>query len=750
VLRRLFPVAGVALLATALLAPASHAVITEGVARATAPFTVQPSVNQVAVTGATDGGAAVLRDADGNKVASRPVDQAGSVLFRDVRAGKGYVVAIGGKTSAPVTVMSPDDTPAATFYTSQTIQPGYGYLETRDGTTLSINVKLPGPADAGPYPTVVEYSGYDPSNPGGRQPASLVAQLLGFATVGINLRGTGCSGGAWDYFETLQSLDGYDAIETIAAQPWVAHSKVGMVGISYPGITQLFVAQTRPPHLAAITPLSVLDDTYATLYPGGIPNNGFAFGWAKDRQADARPASDGGQAWAEARIKGGDTTCERNQALRLQAPDVLAKIRENRYLRGAASAALAPATFVNRIDVPVFIAGSWQDQETGSHFAEMLGDFAPGVPVKATVMNGIHADSLGPAVLSQWIEFLQFYVADQVPTISPAVRVVASVILPGVFGEGVSLAPDRFTDQPDYASALAKYEAEPELRVLFDVGAGGTPGAPVASFSTTATSWPLPGTQPTTYYFGPGGTLTETAPAAASSSAADTYDYDPAAFPRTDGATEGSSRSGLAPAYNWKPVPAGKGLAYASAPLTTDTVMVGTGSVDLWLQSTKPDVDVEVTISEVRPDGRETYVQSGWLRASQRALDTRASAALLPVQTHTKADVAPLPRGKATLVRVPLYPFGHVFRAGSQIRIVVQPPGGNRPAWAFDALTYDGTVTNDVVRSRAQASKVVLPVVSGVSVTTPLPACGSLRGQPCRKYVPLDNTAPGSRTKGAS
>ncbi len=105
------------------------------------------------------------------------------------------------------------------------------------------------------------------------------------------MRGTGCSGGAFDYFEELQSLDGYDAIETVAAQPWVAHGKVGMVGISYPGITQLFVARTRPPHLAAITPLSVLDDTYTTVYPGGILNNGFAVGWAKDRAADALPAT---------------------------------------------------------------------------------------------------------------------------------------------------------------------------------------------------------------------------------------------------------------------------------------------------------------------------------------------------------------------------------------------------------------------------------------------------------------------------
>jgi hypothetical protein len=38
---------------------------------------------------------------------------------------------------------------------------------------------------------VVEYSGYDPSNPGATQPASRIAQLLGFATVGVNLRGTG-------------------------------------------------------------------------------------------------------------------------------------------------------------------------------------------------------------------------------------------------------------------------------------------------------------------------------------------------------------------------------------------------------------------------------------------------------------------------------------------------------------------------------------------------------------------------------
>ena len=326
----------------------------------------------------------------------------------------------------------------------------------------------------GPTPPWSSTPGYDPSNPDATQPASRIAQLLGFATVGVNLRGTGCSGGAYDYFEELQSLDGYDVVETIAAQPWVLHGTVGMVGISFPGITQLFVAHTRPPHLAAITPLSVLDDTYATLYPGGIFNNGFALGWAKDRQADARPStsSGGGQGWASKRIAAGDETCRANQALRLQAPDVLREIRANAYRRGAATDALAPASFVHDIDVPVFLAGTWQDQETGSHFANMISNFSPDIPMKVTLMNGVHQDSLAPAVLSQWIEFLDFYVAKRIPSVPPAARALATIALSRVFGPGTSLAPDRFTNEPDYASALRAYEAEPRVRVLFDVGAG--------------------------------------------------------------------------------------------------------------------------------------------------------------------------------------------------------------------------------------------------------------------------------------
>jgi hypothetical protein len=68
----------------------------------------------------------------------------------------------------------------------------------------------------------------------------------------------------------------------------------------------------------------------------------------------------------------------------------------------------------------------------------------------------------------------------------------------------------------------------------------------------------------------------------------------------------------------------------------------------------------------------------------------------------------------------------------------VQPPGGNRPKWAFAARPAR-PATNRVALGGAHASRVVLPVVSGVTVPTARPECGSLRGQPCRDYVPTAN-----------
>ena len=270
-----------ALLASLALALATLTVVQSATASAAAvdpPFTVRPGTTQLEVLDATTlEGDQLELVRDGSVVDTGTVDSQGSLMWRQIRAGS-YTVRTTSPApafeSAPAQVTGFGAAPPdQSFYSGQTLHAGLNFIETRDGTTLSANVVLPN--RPGPYPTVVEYSGYDPSNP--RETAfPTLFTLMGYAYVGVNIRGTGCSGGSFLPFEPVQSLDGYDAIEAVAAQSWVK-GKVGMVGISYPGIEQLYVARTTPPHLAAITPLSVIDDTYrGTLWPGGILNTGFA------------------------------------------------------------------------------------------------------------------------------------------------------------------------------------------------------------------------------------------------------------------------------------------------------------------------------------------------------------------------------------------------------------------------------------------------------------------------------------------
>ncbi len=185
--------------------------------------------------------------------------------------------------------------------------------------------------------------------------------------------------------------------------------------------------------------------------------------------------------------------------------------------------------------------------------------------------------------------------------------------------------------------------------------------------------------------------------------------------------------------------PTGKALAYVTDPLADDTVLAGTGSVDLWVRSSKPDVDLEVTISEVRPDGQETYVQSGWLRASQRALDAAASTDLLPVQTHTHADVAPLSARRARAgARAALSRSrtrsATVRRSASSCsrRVATGRRGRSRVA-------ARATRTVTVSRSARSRRRSCCPSCRGIDVSTPLPECGTLRGQPCRDYVAAEN-----------
>ncbi len=708
-------------------------------AQARTPFTVRGSVDQVDVTGAQPGALLHLLNARGHSLAARRVDPLGALLFRNVPAGRGYRVRGQGATSGRFTVLPDRSAPPSTRIYSQHIpSSGYGYLTTRDGTKLAIDVRTPG--GTGPYPTLIEYSGYGYADPAGAHSGiSQVATLLGFAVVDVNMRGTGCSGGAFDYFEPLQGLDGYDVIETVARQSWVMHHKVGMIGISYGGISQLFVAATRPPSLAAITPLSVIDSTMTTLYPGGILNTGFALSWAKDRVHDAKPASStGGQAWALQRIEQGDQTCAANQALHDEAVNLLAKTNANRYYVPSVADPIDPITFVDKITAPTYLACQWTDEQTGGHCPALVPHFTGTAREWFTFTNGVHADSLDPATFTRWYDFLELFVARAAPHLSPLVRAEAPVLFNTVFGvHGVALPTDPIQSAGSYSAALAAFERIPPVRILFDNGAGSaTPGNPVPSFERSFPSFPLPGTHPVSWYLGAGGALGP----AAGHGGTDVFTANPHARPTTDfSGNTGGGTNGLwnaTPPYHWSQNPAGTALAYLSAPLSSQTTVVGAGAAQLWVKSSTPDVDLQVTITEVRPDGEETFVQGGWLRASERKLSP-ASTLLAPVPTFRQRDVRAMPKGRFALVTVPLYYEGHVYRAGSRIRIIISAPGGDQPIWSFANTVPLGTATVTLAHSASMPSRLVLPVVPSVHAQSALPPCPGLRGEPCRTYQAL-------------
>ena len=699
---------------------------------AAAALKARGSVEQVQVTGAKRG-AKVTLVARGGKRVSQRAGTLGGAVFRNVKPGS---YRVNGKR---VRVLSDRSAPPSTKGYRQTLpKSGYGYLTTRDGTELAINVHLP--SGPGPYPTLVEYSGYGYANPAGAQSGiSPIANLLGYAVVDVNMRGTGCSGGAFDFFEPLQNLDGYDVIETVARQPWVARGKVGMIGVSYGGISQLFVAQTRPPSLAAITPLSVLDSTQTTLYPGGILNTGFTLEWAKDRADDAKPASKtGGQPWALERIRGGDKTCKANQALHAEAIDVIAKVRRNDHYVPKVADPLAPDRFVNKIDVPVFLACQWTDEQTGGHCPSLPRHFTGTKRKWFTFTNGVHPDSLDPATFVRWYDFLELYVARRRPQLPQGVRDAAPAILKALMGiEGVGLpADDPIQAQPSYEAALAAFQALPSVRILFDNGAGSTPFAPVPGFERSFSRFPLPGTAARSWYLAEGGTLADVKPSAAG---ADAFTWSRTARPPTSfvGSTS-SGPNGLwttTPSYRWSQNPAGTAASYMTEPLTADTAVVGAGALEAWIKSAARSVDLQATITEVRPDGQETYVQSGWLRTSVRKLDAKRSTQLEPVLSLRKQDAARLPKGKFAQITVPLYYQGHVYRAGSRVRVSLAAPRGDQPIWAFRELQPGRNTKVTIARGASRPSRLVLPVVAAIDAPTPLPPCPSLRGQPCRPFV---------------
>lgn len=728
-----------------------------------ADFEARPGVEQLTVTGAGTKQPLTLYDAGGRKIATMVTDNFGQTSFAYlpneyavIETGKEFgIPTVDGVTikrgtylirdesvapavtTAGIRVLGVDDVPDDGFYEAQILEPGYRYLVMRDGVKLSATVRFPDALlwGAPPYPTVIEYSGYSTSNPNSEDPGSGVARQLGYATVSVNMRGSGCSGGIFDIFNPAQQADGYDIVEIVARQSWVRHHRPGMVGLSYSGIAQLFVASTTPPSLAAIASLSVIDDPWRQQWPGGVYNSGFTREWLAARDAASAP---GGSSWVARQIEQGDTDCADHQVLRNQNPD-FEKFGRALEFYVPDNDGRRLGLLVRKIDVPVYLTGGWQDEQTGSRFATMLDDFISTDRKHFTVWNGRHPDGYGPMSIGRWWEFLELYVARRAPYLNPLFRTIAADALSDAFGvPGLTFEPERFPRGTTYEAALAQFEADPTVRVLFEVGAGSSvPNAPIARFEHSFDSWPPPAA-PRQWYLASDGTLRDEPPA---SEGVDRYRHDPEAGAVSYSDTDAYDFIYPEIDFDWPPTVPGYGLSYLSEPLEQDVVVVGNGGyVNLWFATGSDRANVGVTLTEVREDGTETIVQSGVFNLDHRnGIDEAFSDTFLIEYTYKAEDYSPVMPGVPYEIKVPIQPFAHPFHAGSRIRLLIHTPGRDQPLWKYENPDYGDEVFHEVAHGPERVSYVLLPIVEGVEVPEGIPACNSLRGQICREYVALEN-----------
>ncbi|MHB8439139.1 MAG: CocE/NonD family hydrolase [Acidimicrobiales bacterium] len=600
-------------------------------------------------------------------------------------------------------VTSVSVTPHDPALSAQTSVTKHGYLTAPDGSSLNYTVVLP--EGQGRFPVAMVYdgysAGYNPMNDNGD--AALAGALLaeGFAVMGVNVPGTGCSSGSvYPPFSQAWAKDGASAVTWAASQPW-STGKVGMFGDSFPGFMALYVAAERPRGLVAIAPTAWTGNFYDAVYPGGIYDDVFPNLFDADQL-------NGSTSDEETAAQNSDAQCEINfaqdQATRIPGQNggppldyVAVQAPQHPYTDSVWTNLLWELKdAIPNIQVPVLTLNSYQDQDasaTGLDYYSLLD------PSRSwfILTNGWHGIARSS---NTWINeanaFLEHFVAG--------------------------------TDNG--------WQKTPKVQIWHETGISSS-GDVEPQWTTSEPRWPL---QTTTggLYLSTGNLLSKHVPA--TSETPDTYRYPLPAGSMGD--PQGMASSQSAPNNNlWgEPVPPGGNVTYTTPPLSKNLDIVGPSSLNLWLSSSATDTDIQVTISEVRPDGQEQYVQRGWLRISERKL-RQDSTTTWPRPTYLKADVEPLVPGAPTYARIPIYPFEHIFRRGSSIRISIEAPVGITGDFGF--LFNPTPATNTIWHDPGHVSEWVFGTLPIKTAVPAAPACGSVVEEPCRtntEPVPSSDT----------
>ncbi|WP_157764690.1 CocE/NonD family hydrolase [Rhodobacter sp. CZR27] len=466
-------------------------------------------------------------------------------------------------------------------------------IPARDGTRLATDVYLP--EGEGPHPAILIRLPY-----GKRQYPEVLDWVRlftprGYAVVAQDMRGRYASEGTFAPYPHERE-DAVATLDWIVAQDW-SDGKVGTVGCSALGETQVLLAAERHPAHRAMIPLGAggaagaLEGraSYFGAFEGGIPALASGFGWFSrvgGKTPDRMAGATGDPAVALRTLPVIDMVA-RARPDPTDWEDFLRRFEDRAYWKAAGY-----VDDGDRFATPGLMVDTWYDPSLGGTFALARAMRKTAPDQHLIVAPGTHCNHSGAA---------RSGAVGDLPVGKDAFLPFGSLFL-------------QFMDHwlkdgpaPDLPPYLYYMLVEDRWR--------------------EAGTWPPEGAEPREFLLASGGDARSAAgngkllPAAAAPGA-DSFVSDPDdPVPSVGGAIccTGNPEDRAGPLYQDRVEARQDVLVYTSAPLERDLRIAGPLSARLRVEIDTPDADVVARLSDVGPDGRSRMIQEGALRLRYRA-----------------------------------------------------------------------------------------------------------------------------------
>jgi uncharacterized protein len=537
-----------------------------------------------------------------------------------------------------------------------------------DGVKLGATVALPSRDGETPmrgkFPVVLGMTPYGRTGVCGCYTPDFWA-TRGFAGAVVDVRGTGGSGGdlSRNYFSPREARDGAAVVEWLGTRKW-STGKVGMAGGSYVGITQLLTAGRRPEHLAAIAPQVAMSDIYRDAFAhGGVPSIFFDAQYLGVQGGPGALGANTDPALLQ------DTV----EAKLGQSPpgtlafDYLERPDDGRFYRQR-----SPINVARRIEVPVLLVGGWRDglSQRGNPELFRVLSRRPGVETRMSMDPCVHKGCGAP-----------FAPLNDPPHQQDPAALVYEFLAEHLRGDR---APDRRRVEY-YLQGADRYAAAP--------------------------TWPPPGTDFRRFDLGAG---TIRRHSARHERGRASYVTNPAA-----GMSMTFNQYGTVAATPYVPLDqrleGPQGATFRTRALERPLRLTGPMALHLVASSTAPDTDWHARVVDVAPDGSESVISEGSLRASHRRLDPGRSTWARPYHPHT--DPRPIEPGRFYEYAIEIWPTAYRLARGHrlQVRVTSTDLATHLPGWIdFDRDDPAGAAVHvhepAVNTIRYRGSYLVLPV----------------------------------------